>query len=83
MDVSNNVSTGMSVDYISRADEMLEIFEKYNFSIDSFLKDESANLVLFSSLPDDFMEIESVNERKKLFIQYSIANNLHRKFKNS
>ena len=26
MDVSNNVSTGMSVDYISRADEMLEIF---------------------------------------------------------
>ena len=52
MDVSNNVSTGMSVDYISRADEMLEIFKKYNFSVDSFLKDESANLVLFSSLPD-------------------------------
>ena len=68
MDVSNNVSTGMSVDYISRADEMLEIFKKYNFSVDSFLKDESANLVLFSSLPDDFMEIQSVNERKKLFI---------------
>ena len=68
MDVSNNDSTGMSVDYISRADEMLEIFKKYNFSVDSFLKDESANLVLFSSLPDDFMEIQSVNERKKLFI---------------
>ena len=69
MDVSNNVSTnGMSVDYISRADEMLEIFKKYNFSVDSFLKDESANLILFSSLPDDFMEIQPVNERKKLFI---------------
>ena len=68
MDVSNNDSTGMSVDYISRADEMLEIFKKYNFSVDSFLKDESANLVLFSSLPEDFMEIQSVNERKKLFI---------------
>ena len=58
----------MSVDYISRANEMLEIFKKYNFSVDRFLKDESANLIIFSSLPDDFMEIQPVNERKKLFI---------------
>ena len=57
-----------SVDYISQADEMLEIFKKYGFSVDSFLNDESANLIIFSSLPDDFMEIKSVNERKKLFI---------------
>lgn len=57
-----------SVDYISQADEMLEIFKKYEFSVDSFLNDESANLIIFSSLPDDFMEIKSVNERKKLFI---------------
>jgi hypothetical protein len=56
------------VDYISHADEMLEIFKKYEFSVDSFLNDESANLIIFSSLPDDFMEIKSVNERKKLFI---------------
>ena len=57
-----------SVDYISQADEMVEIFKKYEFSVDSFLNDESANLIIFSSLPDDFMEIKSVNERKKLFI---------------
>ena len=57
-----------SVDYISQADEMLEIFKKYEFSVDSFLNDESANLIIFSSLPEDFMEIKSVNERKKLFI---------------
>ncbi len=69
MDLRKNESSGMSVDYISKAGEMLEIFEKYDFSIDSFLKDDSANLIIFSSLPDDFMEIEPVNERKKLFIQ--------------
>ena len=47
---------------------MLEVFKKYDFSIDNFLKDESANLIIFSSLPDDFMDIEPVNDRKKLFI---------------
>ena len=68
LSVKNSDTNGMSVDYISRANEMLEIFKKYNFSVDRFLKDESANLIIFSSLPDDFMEIQPVNERKKLFI---------------
>ncbi len=68
LNVENSDISAMSVDYISRANEMLEIFKKYNFSIDKFLKDESANLIIFSSLPDDFMEIQPVNERKKLFI---------------
>ena len=69
MNLDKNESSGMSVDYISKANEMLEIFKKYNFSVDRFLKDESANLIIFSSLPDDFMEIQPVNERKKLFIK--------------
>ena len=68
MKFNDETSESKSVDYISQADEMLEIFKKYEFSVDSFLNDESANLIIFSSLPDDFMEIESVNERKKLFI---------------
>ena len=68
LNVENSDIDGMRVDYISRANEMLEIFKKYNFSVDRFLKDESANLIIFSSLPDDFMEIQPVNERKKLFI---------------
>ena len=42
-----------SIDYISKVDEMLGVFKKYDFSIDNFLKDESANLIIFSSLPDD------------------------------
>ena len=68
LNVENSDIDGMRVDYISRANEMLEIFKKYNFSVDRFIKDESANLIIFSSLPDDFMEIQPVNERKKLFI---------------
>ena len=68
LNIENSDTNAMSVDYISRANEMLEIFKKYNFSVDRFLKDESANLIIFSSLPDDFMEIQPVNERKKLFI---------------
>ena len=68
MKFNDETSESKSVDYISQADEMLEIFKKYEFSVDSFLNDESANLIIFSSLPEDFMEIEPVNERKKLFI---------------
>ena len=56
------------VDYISEANEMMEVFKKYNFSIDSFLNNESINIIIFSSLPEDFMRIEPVSERKKLFI---------------
>ncbi len=68
MRFDDKTSESKIIDYISQADEMLEIFKKYEFSVDSFLNDESANLIIFSSLPDDFMEIKSVNERKKLFI---------------
>ena len=56
------------VDYISEANEMMEVFKKYDFSIDSFLNNESINIIIFSSLPEDFMRIEPVSERKKLFI---------------
>ncbi|MBD22351.1 MAG: hypothetical protein CL572_01635 [Alphaproteobacteria bacterium] len=69
MSLGKNEFSGVGVDYISKANEMLEIFQKYNFSVDKFLKDESANLIIFSSLPEDFMEIQPVNKRKKLFIQ--------------
>jgi Bax protein len=47
---------------------MIDIFKKYDFTIDSFIKDQSANLIIFSSLPKDFMDINSVSERKNLFI---------------
>tara|TARA_B100000029_G_scaffold442568_1_gene461066 strand:+ start:319 stop:1269 length:951 start_codon:yes stop_codon:yes gene_type:complete len=66
---SNNKRSDIaSVDYISKAGEMMEVFKKYDFTVDDFLSNESANLIIFSSLPEDFMEIEPVSERKKLFI---------------
>ena len=56
------------VDFIGEANEMIDIFEKYNFSVESFLNDQSSNLIIFSSWPNDFLNIKSVNKRKKLFI---------------
>ena len=58
----------VTVDYISESSEMIEIFKKYQFSVDNLLNNQSANLIIFSSLPKDFMEIQPVIERKRLFI---------------
>ena len=67
-EIVKNSSKYGTVDYISQAREMIDIFKKYDFTIDSFIKDKSANLIIFSSLPKDFMDINSVSERKNLFI---------------
>ena len=67
-EIVKNSSKYGTVDYISKAREMIDIFKKYDFTIDSFIKDQSANLIIFSSLPKDFMDINSVSERKNLFI---------------
>ena len=61
-------SSDVTVDYISESSEMIEIFKKYEFSVDNLLSNQSANLIIFSSLPKDFMEIQPIIERKRLFI---------------
>ncbi len=66
--VLNYFTNKSSVDYISEAEEMIDIFDKYNFSVDSFLNDQSSNLIIFSSWPKDFLDITSIKKRKKLFI---------------
>ncbi len=66
--VLNYFTDKSSVDYISQAEEMIDVFEKYNFSVETFLNDQSSNLIIFSSWPDDFLDITSINKRKKLFI---------------
>ena len=58
----------VTVDYISESSEMIEIFNKYQFSVDNLLNNQSGNLVIFSSLPQDFMDIQPIIERKRLFI---------------
>ena len=65
---SKNYSSKETVDFINEANEMIGIFQKYNFSADSFLSNQKSNLIIFSSLPQDFMSIEPVKERKNLFI---------------
>ena len=62
------ISKESKVDFIGEANEMIDIFKKYNFSVESFLNDQSSNLIIFSSWPNDFLNIKSVNKRKKLFI---------------
>ena len=64
----DNNSGGVKVDYISQSSEMIEIFSKYEFSIENLFRSDSANLIIFSSLPNDFMDIQPVVDRKKLFI---------------
>ena len=32
------------------------------------MNDQSSNLIIFSSWPNDFLDIKSINKRKKLFI---------------
>ena len=66
--VLNYFTKKSTVDYISEAEEMIDIFEKYNFSVDSFLNDKSSSLIIFSSWPKDFLKINSVKKRKNLFI---------------
>ena len=68
MKLEEKRASDIKVDYISKANEMIDIFHKYDFSVDDFLNNDSANLILFSSLPDDFMTIQPVSDRKKLFI---------------
>ena len=57
------------IDFINEADEMLGVFKKHNFSIESFINNETSDLIIFSSLPKDFMEIQPIKKRKDLFIK--------------
>ncbi len=66
--VLNYFTNKSTVDYISEAEEMIDIFEKYNFSVESFMNEQSSSLIIFSSWPKDFMKINSVKKRKNLFI---------------
>ena len=41
----------VTVDYISESSEMIEIFNKYQFSIDNLLNNQSANIKYDTSMP--------------------------------
>ena len=69
MDKSIENTSLSQIDFINEANEMIGVFEKHDFSIDSFINNESTDLIIFSSLPKDFMAIQPIQKRKDLFIQ--------------
>ena len=64
---NQDFSEESKLNFIDQSKEMNEIFDTYNFSADTFLSNQNGNIIIFSSLPKDFMSIESTMERKKLF----------------
>ena len=68
---SNNKSINekQGSEFISSAEEMFKIFEEQNFSRDSFLNNTYDSLIVFSSLPEDFMTVEPASARKELFVK--------------
>ncbi|MDC3090869.1 glucosaminidase domain-containing protein [Rickettsiales bacterium] len=68
---SNNNSTNekQGSEFISLAKEMFRIFEEHNFSRQSFLNNTYDGLIVFSSLPEDFMSVEPASTRKELFVK--------------
>jgi len=65
----DNGTDKIQTSYINSSTEMFSVFEEHNFNINSFLDDSFGNMVIFSSLPDDFLKIEPVSVRKDLFIK--------------
>ena len=68
---SNNKSINekQGSEFISSAEEMFKIFEEQNFSRDNFLNNTYDSLIVFSSLPEDFMTVEPASARKELFVK--------------
>ena len=66
---SNSINEKQGSEFISSAEEMFKIFEEQNFSRDSFLNNTYDSLIVFSSLPEDFMIVEPVSARKELFVK--------------
>ena len=56
-------------DFINLSSEMIDIFEDNNFTVNNFIKKEIDKMIIFSSLPDDFLELQPIALRKDLFIK--------------
>ena len=55
--------------FISLSNEMIEIYEEHNFSVNNFINGNTKKIIIFSSLPDDFMDLSPLHLRKDLFIK--------------
>ena len=70
--LNNDNLLGEKSDFISLSNEMIEIFDKNEFTINNFVEGKIKKMIIFSSLPDDFMEIKPIKLRKDLFIKSMI-----------
>ena len=59
-------TSDVTVDYISESSEMIEIFNKYQFSIDNMLNNKSSNLIIFSLI---LVIIKRLGSTQKCFPQ--------------
>lgn len=63
------ISDDLEASYVNSSSEMFNVFKTHNFSVKTFLDDSYSNMIVFSSLPDDFLNITPVSARKDLFIK--------------
>ena len=65
----SKVQNNSKLDFISLASEMLSIFDQHNFSRETFLNKSYYSLIVFSSLPQDFLSVQPIKFRKELFVK--------------
>ena len=66
---SYNEVFSQSSEIINLSSEMKEIFDRENFNLEKLVNGNFESLIIFSSLPEDFFELDLNNDKQELFIK--------------